>query len=234
MTGYYLSFASLRGDASTRAMIRALSPSDPDRALDTHHQLVWTLFADEARPEARRSFLWRVDGDRFFILSMDVPQDDHSLFDLQVRRFDVTFDEGDRFVFRLRANATVCRTENAGGARRQQRHDVVMDRLRGLQGETPGLSRAEARERAVPEAASGWLARTGERTGFALERLGTTSYRTADLGRRGGSRARFGILDMEGVLTVRQPERFSAAVREGFGRAKAFGCGLMLLANESR
>jgi len=234
MSGHYLSLASLRRDASTRAMVRALSPSDPDRALDTHHQLVWSLFADDARPDMPRSFLWRVDGDRFVILSEDAPCDNHSLFDLEVRRLDVLFDEGARFVFRLRANATVCRTENVGSTRQQQRHDVVMDRLRSLQNGNVDLSRSEARERAIPEAASEWLSRTGERAGFALESLGTTTYRTVDLGRRGKRKARFGILDTEGVLTVRQPERFEAAVHEGFGRAKAFGCGLMLLADRSR
>ena len=229
MTDRYLSLASLRRDASAMAMIRALAPADPDRALDTHHQLVWSLFARDDRKEAVRDFLWRVDGDRFVILSDDVPQDRHSLFDLEVRRFEVSLSKGDRFVFRLRANATVCRTENVDGARRQHRHDVVMDTVRQLQERDPSLKRAEARELAVPKAAGDWLGRTGDRSGFSVETLGATSYRTFDLSRGRGKNARFGILDIEGVLSVHDPDRLLSGIGQGFGRAKAFGCGLMLL-----
>lgn len=39
----------------------------------------------------------------------------------------------------------------------------------------------------------------------------------------------FGILDLRGSLTVTEPATFLAALARGFGRAKAFGCGLMLI-----
>lgn len=41
--------------------------------------------------------------------------------------------------------------------------------------------------------------------------------------------ARIGVLDFDGELEVLDPERFVAALAVGFGRAKAFGCGLMLI-----
>jgi CRISPR system Cascade subunit CasE len=37
------------------------------------------------------------------------------------------------------------------------------------------------------------------------------------------------VLDFEGVLEVTDPVRFLAALANGFGRARAFGCGLMLI-----
>lgn len=40
---------------------------------------------------------------------------------------------------------------------------------------------------------------------------------------------KIGVLDFDGVIDVVDPERFREAIGEGFGRAKAFGCGLMLL-----
>jgi CRISPR system Cascade subunit CasE len=40
---------------------------------------------------------------------------------------------------------------------------------------------------------------------------------------------RVGVLDFEGMLVVEAPELFLASVAQGFGRAKAFGCGLMLI-----
>jgi CRISPR system Cascade subunit CasE len=38
-----------------------------------------------------------------------------------------------------------------------------------------------------------------------------------------------GVLDLEGELVVREPETFLTGVAAGLGRAKAFGCGWMLL-----
>ena len=39
----------------------------------------------------------------------------------------------------------------------------------------------------------------------------------------------FSTLTFQGVLTVEDPAQFLAAVLRGFGSAKGFGCGLMLI-----
>ena len=39
----------------------------------------------------------------------------------------------------------------------------------------------------------------------------------------------FGVLDMTGVLALEDPTAFLARLSAGFGRAKAFGCGLMMI-----
>ena len=41
--------------------------------------------------------------------------------------------------------------------------------------------------------------------------------------------ATFSVLDLEGVLEVIDPAMFLQHLSTGFGRAKAFGCGLMLI-----
>ena len=38
-----------------------------------------------------------------------------------------------------------------------------------------------------------------------------------------------GVVDLEGILQVGDPELFLGALRKGFGRAKAYGFGLMLI-----
>jgi CRISPR-associated protein Cas6/Cse3/CasE subtype I-E len=79
-----------------------------------------------------------------------------------------------------------------------------------------------------------WLARCGEARGFEIDREATrvAAYRRVSLSHRGTQPAVFGQVDFEGVLTVCDGEAFGAALAEGFGRAKAFGCGLMLRARE--
>jgi CRISPR system Cascade subunit CasE len=37
------------------------------------------------------------------------------------------------------------------------------------------------------------------------------------------------MLEMTGRLEVNEPEAFLSHLSQGFGRAKAFGCGLMLI-----
>ena len=39
----------------------------------------------------------------------------------------------------------------------------------------------------------------------------------------------FSVLDLEGELEVTDPALFLRSLAAGFGRAKAFGCGLMLI-----
>jgi CRISPR system Cascade subunit CasE len=118
----------------------------------------------------------------------------------------------------------------------------------------PPNERASARHGLLNGVAHAWLARQGERHGFALDALRgparagsglddddhdgpargavfrVAGYRVlrVDRGRR-SDRLQVGVLDTEGVLTVRDPASFLAAVGAGFGRAKAFGCGLMLV-----
>jgi CRISPR system Cascade subunit CasE len=36
-------------------------------------------------------------------------------------------------------------------------------------------------------------------------------------------------VDISGVIEVREPDRFLSALARGFGRARAHGCGLMLI-----
>lgn len=77
-----------------------------------------------------------------------------------------------------------------------------------------------------------WLARQGDAKGFDIDRAatGVMAYRSVALPRkREREPAVFGQVDFEGALTVTDAEAFGIALRAGFGRAKAFGCGLMLL-----
>jgi CRISPR system Cascade subunit CasE len=236
MTGYWLSRARLKHDASAAALAPILLPADPDARAGATHRLLWTLFADA--PDRRRDFLWREEprgGVRpgrasFLVLSARPPLDRHGLFEVESKPFEPDLAPGDRLAFALRANPVVTRPDLDTG--RHRRHDVVMDRLHAL----PKGARAEPRFAATLEAGEAWLSAQGERAGFRLSRstgatrLRVDGYEQVRIPRGRGQRAiTFSVLDLEGALKVQTPDLFLAALTRGFGKAKAFGCGLMLI-----
>jgi CRISPR system Cascade subunit CasE len=186
------------------------------------HRLLWSLYADG--PNRQRDFVWRqTSAGEFLTLGARVPVDAHGLFELDHKPFAPRLAPGDRLGFRLRANATVSRSTARG--QRGMRHDVAMDLLQ----RTPG-SRAGARHEVTQTAGRNWLARQGEAHGFVLcGNVVMDGYDRVAMPRQNGGAAVFGVLDMSGALEVTDPERFLTKLAQGFGRGKAFGCGLMLI-----
>ena len=224
-----LSRARLRRDAPITALARILVPEAAAGRAATAHRLVWTLFADS--PDRDRDFLWReAEPGLFYLLSRRQPVDDHRLFDLDPPKvFAPILTAGDHLAFSLRANATVARGGEPG--RRGKPCDVVMAALHDL----PAGFRAEQRADRTQEAGVKWLEKQGAKSGFTLARRAdgtpnamTVSHAVLTLDRRTAS-MRIGVLDLEGVLVVSDPDLFLQSLARGFGRAKAFGCGLMLI-----
>lgn len=217
----YLGRARLKRDAPAAALAGVLVPTGADARIAAAHSLVWALFADG--PSRQRDFLWREDAPgAFMTLSARPPADPHGLFDLDSKEFTPALSAGDRLNFRLRANPTVTRSASAG--KRGQRADVVMDALR------EAGNRAEQRPSTIITAGRAWLAAQGERHGFTPDPdAAVDGYDQRKLSRPGGPPMRFSTLDFEGRLTVQDPALFLLQLAQGFGRAKAFGCGLMLI-----
>jgi CRISPR system Cascade subunit CasE len=235
MSDLFLSRAHLRHDVPAAALWRQIAPSDDAQRMVASHRLVWTLFSDG--PTRQRDFLWReATPGTFYFLSRRAPEDRHNLFDLDTpKRFAPALSEGDRLKFSLRANATIARRSGDGAAARRRGipSDVVMDALFRI---PKGRERATARSGIVEAAGAAWLAGRGEKCGFQVTSSSSaagpssvvTSYRVMRLD-SGTERIRIGVLEFEGLLTVIDPEKFIAALGHGFGRAKAFGCGLMMI-----
>ena len=233
----FLSRLTLNRAAGNDALRPLLDPADRSQALNAHHSLLWTVFADG--PDRRRDFLWRAEGEgRFFVLSARAPVA-HALFDLpEVKDFAPALAVGDRLTFALRANATkdraaISRLDAADRRGKSRRVDLVMDALRAV----PKDARADERFGLADQAARGWMAGQGAAHGFTVESLILNDYSVIPLprarqatgpGKRAGQ-AVLGILDMSGVLVVTDPAALTARLGQGFGRARAFGCGLMLI-----
>jgi CRISPR system Cascade subunit CasE len=223
MRELWLSRARLRRDASVSALAQLLVPEAASARPAAAHRLIWSLFADG--PARRRDFLWREEAPgRFMTLSSRPPVNVGDLFVLESKSFAPVLAPGDRLGFMLRANPVVARTEARG--QRGKRHDVVMDVLKPVE----RGHRAEARPDAVLTAGRAWLARQGAAHGFQPEgEVAVDGYDRVVIPRETGKPAIFGVLDITGVLRVEDPMRFLAAQAAGFGRARAFGCGLMLI-----
>ena len=234
---HYLTLAEFDSGAPEHALRPLLDPADKNLALDAHHRLIWTLFPGK---EARRDFLWRAHGKgRFMILSAREPQGSSLFKPLQSKSFAPVLAKGDRLAFVLRANATMDRRgtvdeEIVPGTKRtprkDRRVDIVMHAMRNQEREgNHSSSRAVRRMEVAEEVAGEWLVKQGEKRGFDLDNMDLGDYRVLKVGRPRGHHLTFGVLDVSGRLTVRDPEQFVDALVVGFGRAKAYGCGLMLV-----
>lgn len=224
----YLSRAHLKRDASLGALAPLLlgKTGRGGATRQTGHHLVWSLFADTA--ERKRDFLWReIGAGSFLILSARHPEDRHGLFDIsEPKPFTPVLEPGDRLRFSLRANPVVQRRHPE--RRRSVKHDVVMDGLRSLaEGE-----RARHRLAAVSDKGLAWLERQGAKAGFGFRSgdVAVDGYDRHRISRAGSAPPMsYSTLDYEGILSVTDPAALLPAVAQGFGGAKAYGCGLMLI-----
>jgi len=233
MSALYLSRARLKRQPALDALAPLLIPSEGGARAHAAHRLVWSLFAGDL--EARRPFLFREThpggvrgGAEFMILSTRPPSAESPLLDVETQGFAPLLRKGDRLAFSLRANATVARKDASG---RPTRSDVVMRALHDI----AKPARSEHREKVLLEAGGNWLRKQGERYGFRLPDAdedddllridGYDVWRFSRLGERG----RIAVFDCGGVLEVTDPDVFLGRLPEGFGRARSFGCGLMLI-----
>ncbi len=224
----YLSQVRLKHDASVRALAPLLLGQTQNTGNSRHpaHHLVWSLFADSV--ERRRDFLWReMEIGVFLILSDRHPVDQHGLFDIDTpKSFQPNLEAGDRLRFSLRANPVVRRKDVK--RRRSTKHDVVMDALRSFPTSERSLNRINTMRSAGVE----WITRVGTRAGFKLfaNDVSVDRYAQHRVARKGAAPPMlYSSLDFEGMLTVSDPSTLVSRIAQGFGSAKAYGCGLMLI-----
>lgn len=198
-----------------------LSPSQlldmVERGEYAMHQWLWTLFPKMQE----RHYLYRREeirgAFRFFVLSENPPATS-DLFHIECRSFSPTLHAGQHLRFSLRANPTVCK---AG-----KRHDLLMDVKHQIQDRTSGSDIWLQQQ----QAAQAWLSRQGEINGFSLQFANVEVYRQQQV-RRGKSRQaiQFSTVDYSGELEITDPELFLQRLKQGYGKSRAFGCGLMLI-----
>jgi CRISPR system Cascade subunit CasE len=223
----YLSRLNIKKSPSNQSLTALIDPKQQGEAMDAHHRLVWSTFTDEADT---RDYLWRADGNGvFYTLSKREPKTT-GLIHVQSKAFTPVLSAGDRLSFVLRANAVrTVKFENdiaPNGKPRRRKQDIVMHHMKAN-----GIPNSE-RARIAQSEGSDWLVRRGEGCGFEVEEVSAQGYKTMTVPAGRGNRKgqpHFGVLDLAGVITVQDPEKMLSSIAQGFGSAKAFGCGLMMI-----
>jgi len=210
--------------AATRQEYRSLRQlkTEPYR----QHQVLWQMFK---RPEGTsQPFLFRqVMGDdddvlRFLMVSRERPCEAGGLR-LESKSYQPWIEAEARYRFDIRLNPT--RTEKVAGGR-GKRQDYVISRLHQLG--VPRHARPAVRRCIVQEELPKWLEARGARHGFALEQCVVACYERLTAHDKGRDMT-ISVADFVGVLRVTDPDIFGQVLLSGLGRAKAFGCGLLLL-----
>lgn len=232
-----------------------LAKSDPRwRNLSSYeaHQVVWKAFSGQGQ----RPFLYHLQehADHYGLLVQSQRPPDWSGLpgvEIGLKIVDpARVQAGDAFSFALRANPTAQREGYSDGKRRRVAVSANVE-LRKERAAARGLDVDEEtfdRETTLLQ----WLARKGERGGFALigsleagpERrchagptVTYTIYRTAPEQRHGKRLERPITVhgcDYTGLLRVTDAEAFARTRTRGIGRARAFGFGLLMLTPFSR
>jgi CRISPR system Cascade subunit CasE len=214
----WLTRAELRRDGPAQKALSRLLLDEGAR--DVGHRLVWSLFADDA--EATRDFIYReADPGNFLILSTREPTDPHGLWDLRTKAYTPEFTTGLRLGFALRANPA--RSVKTPGRDRGTRVDAVMH-AKTVAGKPLDAEDVEA-------AALDWLFAREERLGVSFDRghCSAGGYRQIQIPRTGGRPIRHSIVDYEGALTITDPSALARSLASGVGKARAYGCGLLML-----
>lgn len=229
----YLSKLRLSGKSAIQSVADLLLPETPytNRRL-AQHKLLWAAFSD--CPERTRDFLWREESKGVFYTLSARPPEKIDIFEQDVREFSPVLSAGDRLRFKMRVNATRTKMgsedKKIASAKRKKssqfRVDVVMDALQAVSLEDRAAKRLEV----AHVAGRDWMDRQGVHSGFKLDEYVCDGYQTEIIDyRKRGKKPQFGILDLSGVIEVTDPVAFVGRLASGFGRAKAYGCGMMLI-----
>lgn len=222
----YMSRISLKSDANkSPAFWRSLAD------IYQMHRVLWSLFADT--DDRKRDFLYRCEEKPgavvLFVVSDREPHDIQGLWQIESKTYQPQVIAGQRLAFVLRANPIRSKKD---ADKRQHRHDVIMEAKTLLKqaGQSEGDRLPE--NEIVQKEGYRWLATRALQYGFAVNEgeVRVDGYRQHRLFKpKGDQQVRFSTVEITGVLTVADPERFREALNKGIGPAKGFGCGLLLV-----
>lgn len=238
----FVSRVRLRGGRGGAGALAAFLSRSAESAGQAHH-LIWSLFGDRG---GARHFLYRMDGPSasrpVTVLSPEPPRDPFGLWEVETKRFALleNLRDGDAVEWLLRVNATRKHEVVEGGKARTKRRCLVSNARRAGDARDDLAIAAEAVPAwLAPRLLAGGLGPTTpveaqgpEADAAALARdMAVTAFTRARFGRGPGERDEVTVsaTDLRGRAVVRSADALRAALPVGFGAARAYGCGLMLL-----
>jgi CRISPR system Cascade subunit CasE len=215
---HYFSRVRLQANASHHDWLRDLARHGESYR---DHALIWRLFPSDGMI---RDFVFRrlEDERSFYVVSARPPQLDSELFNIQSKPYAPGLEQGESLRFDLRANPTVSLRQENG---RSRRHDVLMHAKRGVP-----VEQRDRLKQVLDDAGRDWLLERAELWGLTVraDTLLQNGYRQHRLRRKEQS-IEYSSLDYQGLAQVIDPERLRAALLEGVGHSKGFGCGLLMV-----
>lgn len=223
------------------------------KGLFHEHQMIWDLFA--ADKHAKRDFLYYREDDPkspdtfpfYYLLSERKPASHRPELIIQTQSYAPQLKAGDCLHFSLRANATkMVDIASPSSNPVYKRKGIIEAKVHAYKTKFPEPKDRPAKARLHHEAGEEWLARQSEKAGFKLMNLMVENHQFHQMkkpkkaNKPQGNRQCFSSIDFKGQLQVTQPECFletcfyardqhTQQLIAGFGRSKAFGCGLMLI-----
>ncbi|MDV2482242.1 type I-E CRISPR-associated protein Cas6/Cse3/CasE [Methanoculleus sp. Wushi-C6] len=195
------------------------------------HHMVWDLFTDG--PDRERDFLYRVEENEgmptIYSVCEREPVNRGGMWTIETKLYDPALRTGQQLAFVLRANPVRTKCDEKG---KHHRHDVVMEAKTRLKQQGRPREEWPPEPEIVQQAGFAWLAMKGEANGFSVAEgdVRADGYiQRRFRKRKGRHEISISTLDYTGILTVADPERFKAALYNGIGPAKGFGCGMMMV-----
>lgn len=213
-----------------------ISPGKAARILHSsvynEHKMVWDFFPEDK--DAKRDFLYRrFDLGRmpqYFVLSNRKPVNDQGIWDIDTKQYEPVIRKGDNFSFNLRVNPVVTTMPEGRESKKRKRDDVYMNALAKYK-DIP-IEKRPSNNEIMVESGLEWILDRAKKHGFSLnkDKVLVEGYnRLEGFKDKKKNKIKFGIFDYSGVLVVENAELFRETLFNGIGKAKAFGCGMLLL-----
>ncbi|WP_419659278.1 CasE: CRISPR system CASCADE complex protein CasE/Cas6 [Desulfosarcina variabilis str. Montpellier] len=195
------------------------------------HQIIWRLFPEDQ--EAKRDFLFRREVANgwpfFYLVSERKPQPLSGLVRVESKTYQPKLHNGQQLAFSLRINPVI--TKKAADGKKRYRHDIVMNAKHSLKASSISQMDCSAGELQHTVGIK-WLGERAEKLGFGFDPENVRIYGYQQhrfTSKKQKDKIQFSVLDYNGLLMVTESDRFYRTLMKGIGRAKAFGCGLMLV-----
>jgi len=186
----------------------------PDVGTYEHHRFICDLFQHK---KGIRDLLFVVYSNKYYVVSDNLPQNfDPKIVHIRSKSYQPVVEKGCPLRFDVRLTA-------------EPRVKNVRTSLVPAYKEKLGKNHSLRRDTLMHDAAVDWFSKHSMKYGFKVRDLFIQGFHKYKFKKSDGSPVDFDSLDIRGVLEVSSPAVFVSTLYRGIGKARAYGCGLMLV-----